>query len=143
MVRFLSKIALAVTLLCIVSLQVLKSPFSSPVVLVFMAAAITLSLSARISFAGSQFSIHARPLSGTLLSKGVYRYIRHPMYTAALSVVWASVSGNPGFLTLGIGFLATGVIITRIITEEEFLRAKYPDYEAYARKTKRLIPFVL
>jgi protein-S-isoprenylcysteine O-methyltransferase Ste14 len=38
--------------------------------------------------------------------------------------------------------IATGTAV-RIAAEEAFLRVEFPDYEAYARRTKRLVPFLL
>jgi protein-S-isoprenylcysteine O-methyltransferase Ste14 len=42
-----------------------------------------------------------------------------------------------------IGLIVTGVIAVRIVTEEQFLRARYPDYAEYSHKTKRIIPFII
>jgi len=36
-----------------------------------------------------------------------------------------------------------GAQLARTVFEERVLRSTYPQYEAYARRTRRLIPYVL
>jgi protein-S-isoprenylcysteine O-methyltransferase Ste14 len=74
--------------------------------------------------------------------RGPYRFIRHPMYSAALLFIWAAVLGQPSTLTLTIGVAVTVVSAARIIAEERLLREAYPDYREYARTTKALVPFL-
>jgi protein-S-isoprenylcysteine O-methyltransferase Ste14 len=31
----------------------------------------------------------------------------------------------------------------KILSIEQFLRARYPDYAEYSRKTRRIIPFII
>jgi protein-S-isoprenylcysteine O-methyltransferase Ste14 len=42
-----------------------------------------------------------------------------------------------------VGLLATVFTAVRIVAEEKLLVTTYPEYEAYARMTKRVVPFVL
>jgi len=115
----------------------------SPFVIAGQLLAIALSIWARKSFQGRQFSIHAEPVKGSLLSIGPYRFIRHPMYAAALLLVWASILGHLSLIPVIVGLVVTGVIAVRVATEEQFLRARYPDYTEYARRTKRIIPAII
>jgi protein-S-isoprenylcysteine O-methyltransferase Ste14 len=73
---------------------------------------------------------------------GPYRFIRHPIYTTVLLLVWSSVMGHPSLTTLIVSLLMTIVTIIRVVTEEQFLRERYPDYPEYARATRRMIPFL-
>jgi protein-S-isoprenylcysteine O-methyltransferase Ste14 len=82
------------------------------------------------------------PSLGNLIVLGPYRWVRHPMYTSVLLVTLAWTLGNP--LTFRI-ILWAGLVITLLIKlryEERLLMERFPDYEAYRRQTKRLIPFV-
>lgn len=115
----------------------------SPFVIAGQLLALTLSIWARQSFQKGQFSIGAEPGQGPLLSVGPYRTIRHPIYAAALLLVWASILGHLSIVTAVVGALLTGAIAVRIVTEEQFLRARYPGYAEYARTSKRLVPFVI
>ena len=142
--KLISRFALLVLLAAILVLLVSGSLLSwSPFVIAGQLLAVALSIWARRSFRRGNFSIHAEPVEGPLLSIGPYRYIRHPMYTAALLLVWASIFGHLSIETAAVGLVVTGAIAVRIVTEEQLLRARYPDYAEYARKTKRAIPSVI
>jgi protein-S-isoprenylcysteine O-methyltransferase Ste14 len=65
------------------------------------------------------------------------------MYWAVLLFIWAAVLSHLSRWTPLLGGLVTLVVSLRIIAEERVLRARYPDYDAYARSTKALIPFVV
>jgi protein-S-isoprenylcysteine O-methyltransferase Ste14 len=82
------------------------------------------------------------PSLGNLIVLGPYRWVRHPMYTSVLLVTLAWTLGNP--LTYRI-ILWVGLLITLLIKlqyEERLLMERFPDYEAYRRQTKCLVPFV-
>ncbi len=139
----ISQSALFILAAAIVLLALTGSLFSgSPLVIAGQVLALLLAAWARRSFAAAQFSIHAAPAGGGVISSGPYRYIRHPMYAAALLLLWVSIAGHLSPLTLGIGVGVTAVILIRIAAEETLLQASYPDYLAYAGQTKRILPFL-
>jgi protein-S-isoprenylcysteine O-methyltransferase Ste14 len=77
-----------------------------------------------------------------LVTGGVYRRVRHPMYTALLlySLGFALVLPNwiagPAYLVA-----MTLLVAFRLGPEEQLMRAEFgPDYDDYARRTKRLVP---
>jgi protein-S-isoprenylcysteine O-methyltransferase Ste14 len=105
--------------------------------------AVALSIWARRSFQGGQFSIHAEPMEGPMIQTGPYQFIRHPMYAAALLLLWSSILGHSSLITISIGLVVTGVIAIRIMTEDNFLRTRFPDYMEYSRTTKRIIPYLI
>jgi protein-S-isoprenylcysteine O-methyltransferase Ste14 len=115
----------------------------SPVVIAVQLAAVALNVWARRSFQAGTFRISAAPGGTAIIRGGPYRFIRHPMYSAALLFIWAAVLGQPSTLTLTIGVAVTVVSAARIIAEERLLREAYPDYREYARTTKALVPFLL
>ncbi|MBN1582778.1 MAG: isoprenylcysteine carboxylmethyltransferase family protein [Anaerolineae bacterium] len=142
--KLISRFALLVLVIAILYLLISGSLLSwSPFVIAGQLLAIALSIWARQSFQGGQFSIHAEPVEGLLLSIGPYRFIRHPMYAAALLLVWAGILGHLSLIPVIVGLVVTGVTAVRIVTEERFLRARYPDYAEYARRTKRIIPAII
>jgi protein-S-isoprenylcysteine O-methyltransferase Ste14 len=77
----------------------------------------------------------------TLVTSGVYGVIRHPSYLGLLvnSLGWA-----PAFRS-GVGVLLTALtippLVARIRAEEALLRTQFGgEYDAYRRRTSRLIP---
>ena len=114
----------------------------SPLVIGVQAGAIGLSLWARRSFQKGAFRVTATPGGSSIIRSGPYRFVRHPMYTAALLFIWAAVISHLSVFTLAIGIVVSAVAITRVVVEERLLRIRYPDYDDYARSTKALVPYV-
>jgi len=142
--KIMSKIALPVLGIAILYLVVSGNFFSpSPFVIAGQLLAVALSVWARQSFQGGQFSIHAEPIEGPMLRTGPYQVIRHPMYASALLLLWSSVFGHLSLTTVIIGFIVTCAIAVRIVTEDQFLRIHFPEYAEYSRTTKRVIPFLI
>src|SRR3990170_4394469 len=135
----ISKFGLPITILTILYLIFSGNLFSSsPFVIAAQILAVALSIWARRSFQKGQFSIHAEPEKGTLLATGPYRVIRHPMYAAALLLIWSGILGHLSIINIVIGMIAISVAAIRIVYEEQFLQAQYPDYAEYSHKTKRI-----
>lgn len=143
MIKYISKFALLILVLSIIYLLVSGNMLSeSPFIIVGQLLSVGFSIWARRSFQKEQFSIHAEPSNGTLLTIGPYKYVRHPMYTSALFLIWISIIGHLSVLTVAIGAAVSAVILIRIITEEQLLRERFLDYNLYASKTKTIIPFL-
>jgi protein-S-isoprenylcysteine O-methyltransferase Ste14 len=108
-------------------------------------AAVVLMIWARLTFGLRSFHAAANPTAGGLVTSGPYRYWRHPIYAAILLFVWTGIHSQhtppsvTGLLLAVIATVATGV---RIHSEETLLRASFPEYAAYAKRTKRIVPFV-
>ena len=144
MMNLITKLALPTTIGALLFLLISGNLLSSsPFVIVAQVAAVALSVWARRLFQRGQFSIHSEPKEGPLMSSGPYRFIRHPMYAAALLLLWSSILGHVSITTVMIGLVVTSVIAARIVAEERFLRARFPEYTTYSRTTKRIIPLVL
>ncbi|MGA7836548.1 MAG: isoprenylcysteine carboxylmethyltransferase family protein [Ignavibacteriaceae bacterium] len=144
MIKLISKYALLIIIVIILFLIISGNFFtSSPFVIAGQLLAVALNIWARISFQKGQFSINAEPKNATLLATGPYRFIRHPMYSAALLLIWSSILGHLSIINFVIGLISTGVSAIRIVTEERFLKAQYPDYAEYSQKTRRVIPFII
>lgn len=79
-----------------------------------------------------------------IVDSGVYKYIRHPMYSA----LWIGgviqflllnnyIAGLSGIITFGLLYLF------RVNNEEKMMIKEFgQEYEDYIKKTKRIIPFV-
>jgi protein-S-isoprenylcysteine O-methyltransferase Ste14 len=105
-------------------------------------AALLLMVWARLTFGRRSFHASADPTPGGLVTTGPYRFIRHPIYTAACLFVWAGVLSNWSVLA---GFLGVVLLVgafVRMLCEERLVVAAYPEYREYARSTKRMVPYV-
>ena len=116
---------------------------SSPLVIACQVGAVALVVWARAVFAPGQFGPTPTPKGQGVIRRGPYRYIRHPMYAAALLLIWATVLSHGSVLSFVVGAAVTLVVVPRVLDEERQLHARYPDYAEYARTTKALIPFLL
>jgi protein-S-isoprenylcysteine O-methyltransferase Ste14 len=75
-----------------------------------------------------------------LVTRGLYRFVRHPLYTAGLAFIWLSTRMTVNRLTLTVA--ATLYILLGATFEERKLRREYGEaYVRYAAVTPMLIPF--
>lgn len=81
--------------------------------------------------------------TSTLVTSGVYRYIRHPMYAALLYLAWAVFLKDVswGGLVL-VGGVTAFLYLTATREEDECLQYFGADYGAYMKTNKRFVPFV-
>ena len=79
---------------------------------------------------------------GTLIETGPYRLVRHPMYCGGIliSLGWAFLLH--GWLTLGYAIIMLVFFDFKSRREEEWLKARFPDYGEYQKRVRKLIPFV-
>jgi protein-S-isoprenylcysteine O-methyltransferase Ste14 len=79
----------------------------------------------------------------TLVEVGVYRTIRHPMYSSLLLLAWGIFFKSPNWVGGLLSAAATGfLILTAGAEEEENIRFFGPMYQEYMRRTRRFIPFL-
>jgi protein-S-isoprenylcysteine O-methyltransferase Ste14 len=114
----------------------------SPAVIGIQLLAVTLMIWARVTFGQRSFHFAANPTAGGLVTTGPYRYIRHPIYAAATLFGWAGAAAHPSLLSAGLALLLLAGALVRLVCEERLVIERYPEYRDYARKTKRLLPFV-
>jgi protein-S-isoprenylcysteine O-methyltransferase Ste14 len=87
---------------------------------------------------GRSYSIF--PEARKLVVEGPYRRIRHPLYlTAAIATIGIAIGYAQPWAAL-LAFVTFAFQIRRMHNEERVLAAAFPEYAAYAARTKRLIP---
>ena len=75
-----------------------------------------------------------------LVTRGVFRRVRHPVYAGVLvcaigwALVWLSIAGVAYSALLAVFF------DRKARREERWLRSRFPEYAAYARRVRRFIP---
>src|SRR5664279_3288873 len=118
MSNFVAKAGLFILLLAIAALVGLHSLLSpSPFVIAGQVAAGVLAIWSRRSFAKGSFRITASPAAETVLRRGPYRFVRHPMYAAAALFVWSSILGHWSLVNAAIGGVVLGTLALRIAIE--------------------------
>ena len=144
MSTLIGRFALGAVIAALVILAVTNNLFSSsPLVIGTQIFAVCLAVWARRSFPAGAFRVTATPAADSVIQRGPYRLIRHPMYAAALLFVWASVLSHISASTVAVGIVLTGIVATRIVLEERLLREQYPEYATYVRSTKAVVPYLL
>ena len=79
-----------------------------------------------------------------LVTTGIYRYVRHPMYSSLGSLAWGIFLKHMSLAGLFITVLSTGFIFaTAKIEEKENIAFFGPSYIAYKKRSKMFIPYVL
>ena len=76
----------------------------------------------------------------TLVVGGLYRWVRHPVYSGVLAAAGGWTLLFPSSVTVA-ATVALGLLLhTKSGYEESLLRERYPDYDAYAARTPRFLP---
>lgn len=79
----------------------------------------------------------------TLVKTGIYRYIRHPLYSSLLLLAWGIFFKVPTWFG---ALLALGATLFLFATaradEAECIRFFGPAYETYMKETRRFVPFL-
>lgn len=78
----------------------------------------------------------------TLVRRGPYRWIRHPMYAMLIVAGAAVVLNAPSAQRWVVWALLVAVLLVKIRYEERLLSAHFSDYTAYQQASKRLIPYI-
>lgn len=82
------------------------------------------------------------PAHAPLRQSGAYGMVRHPIYSGLIlaslgwSMAWLSL---PGLLFCVVVFL---FFDRKSAFEEEFLRARFPEYPAYMLRVRKLLPWI-
>lgn len=114
-----------------------------PASIALQAAAVALMVWARLTLGFRSFNAGAAPTEGGLVTTGPYRFVRHPIYAAILLFVATAVAFHPSAMNVAIFAAAILGASMRMLAEERLVAERYPEYAEYARRTRRLVPFVV
>ncbi len=80
----------------------------------------------------------------TLVTHGIYRYIRHPIYASLFFLCWGFFSKHPSLLGALCGLAATTLLLaTARVEEDENIRYFGDQYREYMKRSKMFVPFIL
>jgi protein-S-isoprenylcysteine O-methyltransferase Ste14 len=95
---------------------------------------------------GSNWSVTLKVRERHVLIKtGVYRLVRHPMYSSFFLLGLAQLFLLPNWLAGASGLVGVGILFAfRVLREERMMLEYFGDeYRAYMAVTKRVIPWIL
>ena len=82
--------------------------------------------------------------TASLVTTGVYRYIRHPMYSSLLFLTWGALLKSVSTTTLAVAVIATiALVVTARVEETENVARFGEEYREYMKRTRRFVPFVV
>jgi protein-S-isoprenylcysteine O-methyltransferase Ste14 len=100
-----------------------------------------LMMAAALSAMGRVMQVSPMPREeGRLVTRGIYRRLRHPMYTSIIVVVIGMTLREPRLLVAIAGIALTILLLAKARFEEGLLMQRYPDYAEYRRHTWSIIP---
>lgn len=141
--RTVSLAALLLMALALTGLLVRGAFFSpQPVVIMLEVTAVALMVWARLAFGHRSLQAAANPTAGGLVTTGPYRFIRHPIYTAACLFGWTGILAHWSLINVLLGVLLIVGAVGRMLCEERLIIELYPEYRAYALATKRMVPYI-
>ena len=119
----------------------LSAPFITGLVLI--AIGLTTSLTAVFTLHRSYSSSLVIREDHQLIRHGIYKHVRHPIYTGTTLVLFALPLCLSSVLGCIVMLLLIPVFLNRIRREEALLIEEFgAEYETYRETTKKLIPFV-
>lgn len=143
MLKVISVVGLLVMMAALVGLYATGNLLSpNPIAITLQVLAVALMIWARVAFGSRSFHASADPTAGGLVTTGPYKYIRHPIYTAACLFGLGGIVAHWSLLSVGLGVLLFLGGLARMLCEERLVKQTYPEYVDYSKTTKRMIPFV-
>jgi protein-S-isoprenylcysteine O-methyltransferase Ste14 len=81
--------------------------------------------------------------TSALVTSGVYRFIRHPLYASLLYLTWGAALKSVSWLTAGLAAVATGLLLATAKAEEVENVARFGvAYREYMARTWLFIPLL-
>jgi protein-S-isoprenylcysteine O-methyltransferase Ste14 len=108
-----------------------------------IAAVLQLEKRGQSSMERKEVELYAFEKTTKLITQGIYRYIRHPMYSSLLFLTWGAFFKHTTLFLLIISLFSTLLLyITAKLEEHENMAYFGSAYTEYMKRTRMLIPFV-
>lgn len=79
-----------------------------------------------------------------LIDTGIFKYIRHPLYSSLIFLTWGIFFKNPTIISLVVSILSSiFFVLTSILDEKECIAYFGNQYRDYMNRSKRFIPFII
>jgi protein-S-isoprenylcysteine O-methyltransferase Ste14 len=105
---------------------------------------LTVAVAGRIQLGSNWSDIESAQIlnNHTIISSGVYNYVRHPIYVGDLLLLLGLELSLNSWLVAGVVLMAP-IVIWKAVREEKMLAEVLPGYDEYCLRTKRFIPFLV
>ena len=92
---------------------------------------------------GSNLTPYPKPVeNGHLVTIGPYRLVRHPIYTGLILATLGLTLARASAVGLALTMLLLLFFDLKSRREEQWLRERYPGYDSYQRRVRKLIPWL-
>jgi protein-S-isoprenylcysteine O-methyltransferase Ste14 len=142
--KIASFIGFAFAVIGIIYLFKMNYVFSKNIItIIIQVLSVGIMIWARLTFGLRSFHPTANTTKGELITKGPYRWLRHPIYASVIYFFIACIISFPFKETIAAVLLICIGLFIRILLEEKSLKLTYKEqYGVYSKKTKRIIPFI-
>ncbi|NER15528.1 hypothetical protein GWK08_18885 [Leptobacterium flavescens] len=109
--------------------------------MVFQLLGIGIMLWGAASMGNGNYNIQPEVKSDFLVERGIYKWIRNPMYLGILLFYIPTVISQPQLIKWGLYISLIIILLLKIYREEHFLSQKFGEqFGNYKKRTSRLIP---
>lgn len=117
---------------------------SGTIAWVLIGIALVVGVAASLSL-GRNLTPYPKPVeAGTMIERGPYRVVRHPIYTAVIIGMLGVAIRAEDWLSLGLALTLIPFFFAKSRFEERHLIEQYPDYPTYQQRVpRRLVPGLL
>jgi len=110
--------------------------------LLLLALGAALSIAAAVHLGSNLTPLPHPKDDASFVASGPYRVVRHPMYGGVILLALGWAFHVEGVLTLGYAALTVLFFDIKTRREETWLLQRFPEYAAYRRRVRKLIPFI-
>jgi protein-S-isoprenylcysteine O-methyltransferase Ste14 len=111
---------------------------------VIYTAGLLVAVLARIQLGSNWSDIEAPRIDHkqAVVARGLYRYVRHPIYLGDLALLAGLELSLNSWLLVGVAALVP-IVLREAVREERTLATKLAGYDLYCKRTKRFIPLIV
>ena len=111
---------------------------------VVIAGAVLLKKRGRPGRGGKDKSLYRFEETSKLVDTGIFKYIRHPLYSSLLFLTWGIFLKYTTLMLLIISILSSiFLFITAVYDERECIEYFGEEYRLYMKRTRRFIPYLI
>jgi len=115
---------------------------SSSAGIALMALGLALSIAAALHLGSNLTPLPHPKDDASFVASGPYRVVRHPMYGSVILLALGWAFHVEGLLTVVYALLTVLFFDIKTRREEAWLIQRFPEYAAYRRRVRKLIPFI-